>query len=215
MPIIEKKLSVWSFRLAPVKAPSHARLRQLVTWPVKVGNSLSLSDWFKNKFEGWLVIYESPGVGRAADSGSGKDWFEPFLCCHLIPFDKKLFFYYLSPLSSLILCLLTAYCREQSCDRLHRASHPGGGGGWWGVKLPLCFMLLKWRLLSPLACFQYLYIPLKCWAKTDKFADPSQEIKWAVFSVVLSQNSYKIIVVEAIQGKNLIFDIFTARSSLP
>ena len=50
--------------------------------------------------------------------------------------------------------------------------------------------------------------------KTDKFADPSQEMKWAVFSVVLSQNSCKI-VVEALQGKNLIFDIFTTRPSLP
>ena len=78
-------------RLA-VKARSHARLRQLVTWPVKVGNSLSLSDFFNKKFEGWLVRYRSPGVGRAADLGLGKDWFEPFLCCHLILFDKKLSF---------------------------------------------------------------------------------------------------------------------------
>ena len=50
--------------------------------------------------------------------------------------------------------------------------------------------------------------------KTDKFADPSQEIKWAVFSVVLRQSGEKI-VVEAIQGKNLIFDTFTASLSLP
>ena len=61
--------------------------------------------------------------------------------------------------------------------------------------------------VSPLACFKYLYNPLKCWVKTDKFADPSQEMKWAVFSLVLSQSSYKIIVVEELQGKNLIFDI--------
>ena len=80
-------------RLVPVEAPSHARLRQLVTWPVKDGDSLSLSDLFKNKFEGWLVIHESPGGGRTADSGSGEDWFEPWaLCCHFIFLDRKLFF---------------------------------------------------------------------------------------------------------------------------
>ena len=33
-------------------------------------------------------------------------------------------------------------------------------------------------------------------------------MKWAVFIVVLRQSSYEIIVVDAIQGKNLIFDIF-------
>ena len=49
--------------------------------------------------------------------------------------------------------------------------------------------------------------------KTDKFADPSQEMKWAVFIVVLSQSTCKI-VVEVLQGKNFIFDIFSATSSL-
>ena len=48
--------------------------------------------------------------------------------------------------------------------------------------------------------------------KSAEFADPSQEMKWAVFSVVLGQSSCKI-VVEGVQGKNLIFDIFTTRSS--
>ena len=118
-------------RLTPAETPRHARLRQLVTWPVKVGNNLSLSDWFKSRNAGWFVIYQSLGVGRAADSGSEENWFELSLCRHLIVLDKKLFLYYLFLHSSLILLLLAAYCREQSCDGLHTctASHLGGGGG--------------------------------------------------------------------------------------
>ena len=71
---------------------------------------------------------------------------------------------------SLILCLLTAYCREQSCDGLHIASHPilVGVGGWWRVKLPRAscswnkYKLLLW---GPLVYFKYLYILLECWVK--------------------------------------------------
>ena len=49
---------------------------------------------------------------------------------------KEAIFLFLSPHRSLILCLLVVYCREQSCDGLHVASNPGGGGRWWGLKLP-------------------------------------------------------------------------------
>ena len=48
----------------------------------------------------------------------------------------------------------------------------------------------------------------------DNFADPSQEIKWAVFSVVLSQSSYKIIVVKHSKKRTSSLTFFTSRSSL-
>ena len=84
------------------------------------------------------------GLAGLQTLDQGRTDLSPELCAvTLFSETGNYFLYYLSPLSSLILCLLTAYCREQSCDGLHIASYPGEGGGWWGLRLPLCFMLLE------------------------------------------------------------------------
>ena len=125
----------------------------------------SLSFWLIQTV--WLVmhVYESPGVGRAADSGLGEDWFEPFLCCHLIFLDMKL------PLSSQFFYFVFIDSILQGAKLWWTTYSIPFWWGWGMVrgKTPLVLHAPRMKIssccVSALACFKYLYIVMECWVK--------------------------------------------------
>ena len=119
------------------KAPSHARLRQLVTWPVKVGNSLSLSDWFKRA--GWWCMFLNLRGWQGC-----RLWIRGGLIWALSVLSLD----FLRQVTTSLLTVLwfCVYWRKLLQGwKLWWTTYSIPSWWGWGVKLLLCFMLLEWR----------------------------------------------------------------------